>query len=124
MPATISSVSGVTPTGRPNLPATVNGTGFGAVQGTTKFLFYPAGGAFVDLSFSVTSWSDTAIVVTIPADAQVGANGFFFILLAGDPAGVRSAPFVIGQPGAATVAALTNLPVFFQPGTLGTPLRG
>lgn len=48
-------------------PVTISGFNFGAIQGTSKVYF---GG---DIEATVTSWSDTAIEVTVPVGAITGA---------------------------------------------------
>jgi RHS repeat-associated protein len=59
------TVTGVSPSSSPvGTPVQVNGSGFGATQGTFSF-----SGA----SASVTSWSDTQIAATVPTGAATGA---------------------------------------------------
>ncbi len=53
-----------------NSDVTVLGTNFGALQGGSSISFAKAGGGRVDAA--VTSWSNSAITVKVPADAVTG----------------------------------------------------
>jgi RHS repeat-associated protein len=72
---TVTALS--TSSGAPGSTVTITGTGFGSTQSNSSVVFFPA------VTAAVTSWSDTQIVVTIPAAASgpvgmdVGANWVF-----------------------------------------------
>ncbi|WP_353070120.1 IPT/TIG domain-containing protein [Tunturibacter empetritectus] len=76
LPGSSVQITGVTPNPAPaGTPVTIVGSGFGAAQGNGVVII---GG----IQASASSWSDTAIVVTVPAGAasngvtQVFQNGF------------------------------------------------
>ena len=56
--------------GQAGMTRTVNGQRFGAVQDTSTVTFAATGGGRT--TATVTSWSDTAVQVTVPADAASG----------------------------------------------------
>jgi hypothetical protein len=74
--ATISSFSPTTVQGGLKVQLTINGTGFGATQGSSYVQFPDAnsGGSswFTPLSTQYVSWSDTKIVVEVPSRAGTG----------------------------------------------------
>jgi len=64
---TMPLVTGITPTyGTIGTSVTINGSSFGATQGTSTVSFNGA------LASSVTSWSDTQIVAVVPSNASSG----------------------------------------------------
>jgi RHS repeat-associated protein len=61
------SITGISPTSGPTTTAvTITGTGFGPTQSSSAVNFYGA------TATSITSWSDTSIVVPVPAGAVTG----------------------------------------------------
>ena len=61
------NITGITPTnGGIGASVTVSGSGFGATQGSSSIYFNGAS------STSITSWSDTQIVATVPSTATTG----------------------------------------------------
>lgn len=65
------SISSLSPArGQTASSVTINGARFGNVQGSSTVTFAKSGGGRT--SATVTSWSNTAIVVTVPANAQTG----------------------------------------------------
>lgn len=115
----MATISSVTTTGRPGDTATIAGSGFGPVQGTTVLTFYPnSSGGFVTLT--PTSWSATSITVDVPSSIE-GALGFFMIVFDTSDQGVRSASFTVGEPLVAAATALDGQIVSFDYGTTGAP---
>ena len=102
------TITSVVTSGSPGDTATIHGSGFGSSQGTSILLFFPISG---DFNMVVpTSWSGTAIGAVLPPGADVGSEGFFAVILNGSgDAGVRSAPFVIGQPLAMPAASVLHM---------------
>jgi hypothetical protein len=58
----------------PGTPLTISGSGFGATQPADTKVYVPAGNGCREAT--VTSWSDTAIVVQLPPDVGAGCVGF------------------------------------------------
>jgi len=111
-------ISGVSTSGFYTAPATLNGTGFGASQGASVLLFYPAAGQVIEVS--VTSWTNTVIQTSIPPEADVG-SGYFVVVVGGTPS-LRSPTVPIrGVSGAGDASIRSGTTVILAPNTEGTP---
>jgi hypothetical protein len=107
---TAPAISSVTPpAGQSGASVTIAGTNFGAAQGTSTVTLNGA-------ALPVTSWSNTQIVVTLPANA---ATGSLLVIVGGIPSGavafpVGAMPVVssvtppVGQSGVSITIAGTN----------------
>jgi large repetitive protein len=103
LPPAITTLSQTS--GAPGLSLTITGTNFGATQGTSSISF---NGALVT---TVTSWSATVIVATVPAGATTG-NVVVVVLntaSSGSPFTVVAPPVVtsLSQPSGAVGLSLT-----------------
>jgi hypothetical protein len=72
LPDNASSVLGSAVSGK---TLTITGTGFGTTKSTVKFKSDTAGGSDVDVSgTTITTWTDTSIVLLAPSVTLVGAG--------------------------------------------------
>jgi len=109
---TLSSVNGaVSPAGPSGSTAVFSGAGFGDVQGSGRVVFTSTGGG-VPLIATVASWSQAAVVATVP----VGPPGDYGVAIQGGGGITSSArlftitPAAPFNPSAVTWTAGPNLP--------------
>jgi len=94
----MATIGSIVTTGKRGAQATITGTGFGAAQGGSTLVFWPVGGASVEVT--PTSWNATTIVADIPTDGtndDLGKAAFFTVSVEGDPITARSLTFVLVQ---------------------------
>lgn len=103
--------------------ANINGTGFGASQGSSIVLLFSVGGAPADDSVNIVLWSDTQIQIIIPgpqnpigrfSTADINPNSFFVVIV--NSQGVRSLSFAVTQPPPVAGAFQIGQYVIAQPG--------
>ena len=69
LPSISSVVPDSAPAGAESSQITINGSGFGALQGAVNFFYYPGG---TPVQGYILSWSDTAITCIVPFGASSG----------------------------------------------------
>ena len=114
-------ITSVITTGHANSVATIQGTGFGLGGPNAVLQFYPVSGAPV--STFCDGWADTSIsYVGIPANATVGAQGYFVVQLE-DGTSARSESFTILAEAVTPMTWLEpGMLVFGKPGALSVEI--
>lgn len=98
---TAARITGVDPDhGCPGDRVAVRGTGFGSIQAPGLDLVFPAdGGGWMSVDVPARDWSDTEIMVTVPAAVGVGPVGFVQVDPNAAPV-AASASHLAGEMGA------------------------
>lgn len=97
----VPSILNVSPTtGSPGTQVTIQGTGFGVLQGTSTV-------TYAGVTLIPNAWSNTQIVVTIPSNAVTGGA---FIINVGGQVSNTSTAFTITDPQLTSVSPASGLP--------------
>lgn len=100
-PSTAPSILNVSPTtGSPGTQVTIQGTGFGILQGTSTI-------SYAGVTLTPNAWSNTQIVVTIPSNTVTG--GGFIVNVAGQVSNTSTA-FTLTDPQLITINPTNGLP--------------
>lgn len=100
-PVSVPSILNVSPTtGSPGTQVTIQGTGFGVLQGTSTV-------TYAGVTLIPNAWSNTQIVVTIPSNAVTGGA---FIINVGGQVSNTSTAFTITDPQLTSVSPASGLP--------------
>ena len=117
------AISSIVTTGQQGALATINGSGFGATQGSSVLVFYPGYNRGMS-SITPVSWSATVITANIPSNATVGAGAFFALQLADGSAGDRTDSFtVLPTLPSAETSLSSSILVTAKPGASGETLE-